>query len=208
LKRLVPREALHDAIGAAMLNASLREAKALRQAQMRLAKHLALFVRKYRQKYRRLRSRLYRQMRLSFHLDLNLFLNLNLNLPLYRELLAKSYQSLLQQMFATLFGSMFDLKNLQLQASSRLETRKQRLGGRRPVGRGVGGRIVVRVMPDYHIWCMCCWIYARRIARCELLVEEKARFRIVALRWSLVLVLRWSLSRFLPDTSAILTTDI
>jgi hypothetical protein len=107
LKRLVPREALQDAIGAAMLNASLREAKALRQAQMRLAKYPALFVGKYRQTCRRLGTHLDRQTRLSFDFDLNLDLNLNLNPPLYRELLAKSYQSLFQQLFASLFRSMF-----------------------------------------------------------------------------------------------------
>jgi hypothetical protein len=51
---------------------------------------------------------------------------------------------LLQQLFATLLGSMFDLMYGELQASSRHATYRQTLPTRRPVGRGVGGRIVVR----------------------------------------------------------------
>jgi hypothetical protein len=117
------------------------------KARLCPAKYRLLFVGKYRQMYRRLRSRLYRQLRLSFHLDLNLDLNLDLYQLLFRALLAKSYQSLFQQLFETLFGSMFDLKYGQLQASSYPESYRQKPAPRRPVGRGVGGRIVARNGP-------------------------------------------------------------
>ena len=113
------------------------------KARLCPAKYRSLFVRKYRQKYRRLRSRLYRQLRLSFHLDLNLDLNLDLYPLLFRALFAKSYQSLFQQLFVTLFGSMFDLKNVQLQAPSRIALYRQKVPPRRPVGRPLHGRIVV-----------------------------------------------------------------
>jgi hypothetical protein len=63
---------------------------------------------------------------------------------LYHELFAKSYQSLFRQLFAALFGSLFELMYGWLQALSCLALNRQMLLPRRPVGRGVGGRIVVR----------------------------------------------------------------
>jgi len=79
----------------------------------------------------------------SLYLDLNLDLDLDLNPSMYRELLAKSHRSLFQQLFASLLGSMFDLMYGELQALSRLASYRQTLPPRRPVGRGMGGRIVV-----------------------------------------------------------------
>jgi hypothetical protein len=95
-------------------------------SRLYLSMYGSLFVRKFRQKYRRLRTRLYRELRLSLHLDLNLYLFL------------RSFR----QLFATLFGSMRDLKHGELLAWSHVAQCRQRLPGRRPVGRGVGGRIV------------------------------------------------------------------
>jgi hypothetical protein len=104
---------------------------------------LSMFVRMFRQKYRRLRTRLHRQLHRSLYLNLNLNLYPDLNLNLNLNLIPRSYQSLFLQLFAPLFGSLFTSKNAQLWASSCLALRRQMLLPRRPVGRGVGGRIVV-----------------------------------------------------------------
>jgi len=74
------------------------------------------------------------------HLYLNLYLDLRPSL--YRELFEKSYQPLFQQLFATLFGSMFDLMSTSLWVLTCLVLSRQMQLPRRPVGRGVGGRIV------------------------------------------------------------------
>ncbi|MBM3331031.1 hypothetical protein FJY68_04165 [candidate division WOR-3 bacterium] len=55
----------------------------------------------------------------------------------------KSYQLLFQQLFAALFGSMFVAKYLWLWVQLCLAPCRRKQLGRRPVGRGVGGRIVV-----------------------------------------------------------------
>jgi len=50
---------------------------------------------------------------------------------------------LFRQLFAALFDSMLVSMLALLHVSVDSALRRQRLGGRRPVGRGVGGRIVV-----------------------------------------------------------------
>ncbi|MBM3330569.1 hypothetical protein FJY68_01800 [candidate division WOR-3 bacterium] len=75
--------------------------------------------------------------------ELNPDLNLDLNPSLYRALFTKSYRSVFRLLFAPLFGSMYESMLAQLSVPMRLAMCRQRLGGRRPVGRGVGGRIVV-----------------------------------------------------------------
>ena len=86
--------------------------------------------------------RLHRHACRSLHLDLNLDLNLWLNLNLDLNLIPQSDQSLFRQLFAPLFGSMFGSKFVQLYVWMDSALCRQRLGGRQPVGRGVGGRIV------------------------------------------------------------------
>ena len=130
-------------------------------AQLYLAKYLALFVTKYRQKCRRLRTHLHRQVRLSFHLDLNLDLNLDFYPSLLGALLQSLFETLFPQLFATLFGSMFKSKFAPLYLSMGPALCRQRLGGRRPVGRGVGGRIVVWNGPAT-TYGMCASGHARR----------------------------------------------
>jgi hypothetical protein len=131
-------------LGAAALKTSVRPFLASRYVRLHLAKHPPLFVMKYRPKLRALCTHLRQQLRLSFHLDLNLDLNLNLYPSLYRELFVKTHQSLFRKLFAKLFGSMFVSMLTLLSISMDPALRRQRLGGRRHVGRGVGGRIVVR----------------------------------------------------------------
>jgi hypothetical protein len=114
------------------------------KARLCPAKYRSSFVRKFRQKYRRLRTRLYRQLHRSLYFSLSLNLDLDLNPSLFGTLLRQLFETLFQQLFATLFGSMFDLKNVQLRASSHLALYRQMPLPRQSVGRGVGGRIVVR----------------------------------------------------------------
>jgi hypothetical protein len=82
-------------------------------------------------------------------LDLDLYPNLNLDLNL--DLIHQLFDTLYQQLFATLFGAMFDLKYVQSQVSFDPESYRQKLPPRQPVGRGVGGRIVVPAVPDRYI---------------------------------------------------------
>jgi hypothetical protein len=105
--------------------------------------YLSLFARKHRQKHCRLRTHLYRQLHRQLHSEMNLALYRDLGTSLHRALFAKSYKSLFRQLFAALFGSMFDLMYGWLQVSSRLALCRQMLPPRRPVGRGVDGRIVL-----------------------------------------------------------------
>jgi hypothetical protein len=107
-----------------------------------LAKHLALFVWKYRQTYCRLRARLYRQLRLPFDFDLNLDPNLDFYPSLLGALRKSSHKSLLRQLFASLFGSMlaalaFDFYLLTLEF-----LRAPMPPPRQPLGRPLPGRIV------------------------------------------------------------------
>ena len=81
------------------------------------------------------------------HSELNLALYRALNPSLYRELFAELFEKLLQKTLAALFGSLFDLMYGWFYASSRLALNQQMLLPRRPVGRGVGGRIVVGIRP-------------------------------------------------------------
>ena len=83
-----------------------------------------------------MRSRLNNEL----YLDLNRWLHMELN----REKLAKSFQLLFQRLFVSSFGSLFESTLPQSYVSMRLAPGRQRLPGRQPVGRGVGGRIVVR----------------------------------------------------------------
>jgi len=137
-------EPSHGADGATTLNTSVSLIWTWRHARSSLAKYPALFLTKYRRSYRSLGIRLRQQLRLSLYLELNLDpcpdLNLNLNL----NLIPQSDQSLFRQLFATLFGSMFGSKFVQLYVWMDSALCRQRPGGRRHVGRGVGGRIVVR----------------------------------------------------------------
>ena len=140
--------ARHGAIDAATLNTSVRVIWAWRYVRLCLAKYSSTLVGKYRQTHRQLRARVYCQLHQQLHHELNLALYRNLDPSLYRELFATSYQSLFQQLFAALFGSMLKSKSKQLLAPLRLAICRKRLPGRRPVGRGVGGRIVVRHVAD------------------------------------------------------------
>ena len=62
----------------------------------------------------------------------------------YRELFAKLFRSLFRRFFVSLFAAMFGSMSAWLQASSRLALYRQMLLPRQSLGRGVGGRIVVR----------------------------------------------------------------
>ena len=73
----------------------------------------------------------------------SLDLDLDLNPSLYGWLFEQLFETLFQTLFAKLFGSMFKSKSAWLWASSRLALYTRMLLPRRPVGRGVGGRIVV-----------------------------------------------------------------
>jgi len=121
----------------------VRVARASRGTQLCRAKHLTLFTRKYRQMCIQLHTRLRRQVRRSPYLHLNLDLDLDLCPSPYRELFVKPYQPLFVEFFASSFAAMFESLFVQLRDSSRPPTNRQRPRGRRPVGRGVGGRIVV-----------------------------------------------------------------
>jgi len=114
---------------------------------LRFTKHPTKRTSKHRQRDRELRTRVRRQLRRSFYLDLNLDLSLELCPSLYRELLTKSYRSLFRQLSATLFGSMFGSKYEQLHVWMDPALFRRRQGGRRSVGRGVGGGIVVGNVP-------------------------------------------------------------
>ena len=142
------------AVGAAMLNTSMRLIWNLRCANLCLAKYLSKFAAKFRSKYRRLRTRLCHQLHRQLHRELNIVLYLGLDASLCDALLKQLFKTLFRQLFAKLFGLLFDLKYLQLQSQSYLVLYRQMLPPRRPVGRGVDGRIVVRTRPHYHIWCM------------------------------------------------------
>jgi hypothetical protein len=78
----------------------------------------------------------------SLCLNLNLNLDLDLNPSLYGWLFKQLFETLFQMLFAKLFGSLFKSKSAWLWASSRLALYTQMLLPRRPVGRGVDGRIV------------------------------------------------------------------
>jgi hypothetical protein len=112
-------------------------------AQLRLAKYRWKLIAKYRQRLRALCIHLRQQLRLSLHLNLNLDLRLDLHLSLRRAFLAKLLKTLLRKKLAPLFGSMFESMLVWPHAPTYLALRRQRLLGRQPVGRGVGGRIVV-----------------------------------------------------------------
>lgn len=109
---------------------------------MCLLKYPSKFAAKFRQKYRWLCNRLCSQLHRSLYLDLNLDLDLDLNPSLYGWLFKQLFETLFQMLFAKLFGSMFKSKSAWLWASSRLALCRQMLLPRRPVGRGVDGRIV------------------------------------------------------------------
>jgi hypothetical protein len=74
-----------------------------------------------------------------------------------------------------LFESLSGSKFRSLWDSTCLALYRRRLQGRRSGGRGVGGRIVVRTRPHYHIWCMCYWIYAPRMAYSPVLEKPQPR---------------------------------
>jgi hypothetical protein len=106
-----------------------------------------LFVAKFRQKCRRLGGHLHRQLCLSFDFDLNLDLNLDFYPSLFDALLKQVFETLFLQLFKKLFGSLFNAIHAALAFDFHLLTYDffygQMLPPRRPVGRGVGGRIVV-----------------------------------------------------------------
>jgi len=112
-----------------------------------LTKYRSLLVVKYRQIYREscacLRWQVYRK------LDHELYRKLHGKLlaELSRSLLSKPHETLIRRFFASLFAAMFGSLFEKLRASSRLPTHRQRPRGRRPVGRGVDGRIVVGFWP-------------------------------------------------------------
>jgi hypothetical protein len=109
-----------------------------------LSMYFWLFLRKWRPTCLQPCRDLCLRLNPALCLDLCLNLYLNLNPSLFRTSFAKSFQSLFRTFFAALFGSMFASKDAWLRASSCLAPYRQRPRGRRPVGRGVGGRIVVR----------------------------------------------------------------
>jgi len=77
----------------------------------------------------------------SFYLDLYL----DLNPPPYRGLFAKSYRSLFRQLFATFFGLMYSELASHFYLLTHDFFHGQVLPPRRPVGRGVDGRIVAPI---------------------------------------------------------------
>ena len=68
-------------------------------------------------------------------------------MELNREKFEKSFPQLFQNFFASSFGSLFVWKYQQLRGLSYLVLYRQMLPRGRPVGRGVGGRIVVGFRP-------------------------------------------------------------
>ncbi len=125
------------------LNLDLSPGNSLRAA-FGLAKYHSSFIRKHPQMRRELYGELRRQVCHKLCPELNLSLNFGLNLNLNLNLNSRSYPSLFRQMLAALFGSMLESKYAQLLALSHLALRRQKLPPRRPLGRGVDGRIVVR----------------------------------------------------------------
>jgi hypothetical protein len=103
-----------------------------------------LYAAKYRQKNPALRTRLYRQLHQQLHHELNLAPYLDLDTSLRGALFKPLFETFFQQLFATLLGSLFDQMFVQLWASTCHALCRQMLLPRRPVDRGVGGRIVVR----------------------------------------------------------------
>ena len=150
------------------------------------SKYLSLFVGKFQLMCIQLRAQLHRQVHRQLNSELHRELRQQLYAALYHALHAKLIETLFEKKSASLFGSLFDSKFRSMWASTCLALRRRRPRGRRPPGRSPHDRIVVRAGPHYHIWCMCCWIYAPGIARCGSLVWEKARLRIVTLRRSFV----------------------
>jgi hypothetical protein len=132
-----------------------------------------MYVAKHRQKYRQLRTHLHSQMLLSFHLDLNLDLNLYFYPSLHGALLKQLLDTLYQQLFAALFGSMLAALALDFKLLIFDFLGLSVLPPRQPVGRGVGGRIVVWTRPHHYMWCMCCWINAPRMAQSSVLEEPE-----------------------------------
>jgi hypothetical protein len=103
------------------------------------SKYLSLFLRKYRPTC--LQPCRHLCLRLNSALCLNLYLNLNPSL--FRWSCMQLLETLLQKLFAALFGSMLALMLTQLWVFSYLSPYRQMLPPRRPVGRGVDGRIAV-----------------------------------------------------------------
>ena len=111
---------------------------------MRHAKLPAKYIEKCRQKHLRLRTHLHSQLHLGLLGELDLAIELDSDTSLLGALLKLLLDTLLLQLLATSYRSMFESMLAQLCVSMCLEPRRQRLPGRQPVGRGVGGRIVVR----------------------------------------------------------------
>jgi hypothetical protein len=122
------------------LNLDLSPGNSLRAA-FGLAKYHSSFIRKHPQMRRELYGELRRQVCHKLCPELNLSLNFGLNLNLNLNLNSRSYPSLFRQMLAALFGSMLESKYAQLLALSHLALRRQKLPPRRPLGRGVDGRL-------------------------------------------------------------------
>jgi hypothetical protein len=107
------------------------------------SKYLPLFVTKYRQMCIQLRTRLHRQVCPQLNSELCRKLREQVYAALFAALFAKLFETLSEKTLAALFGSLFALKPRPLWASMCLALCRQRPRGRRPPGRGVGGRIVV-----------------------------------------------------------------
>ena len=118
------------------------------RVRLRLAKRPSLHVRKHLWKHAQSYIRLHRRVRRPLRLNLNLDLGPNLNLDLNLNLGHPLFETLSRQSFASSFGSMFGSKFVQLYVWMDPALCRQKLGGRQPVGRGVGGRIVVRCPAD------------------------------------------------------------
>ncbi|GEM_PF-1211128 len=137
------RHALYRQLNPALnLNFDLSLGHSLRAA-FGLAKYHSSFIRKYPQTCRELYGELCRRVCRELCPELNLNLNFGLNLNLNLNLNSRSYPSLFRQMFAALYGAMFASSCEQLFGTTRLVLSLNRQPGRRPLGRGVGGRIVV-----------------------------------------------------------------
>ena len=111
------------------------------------AKYPEKFAGKYLQKYPQSCARLRGHVYLHLNSDLYLDLSDKLFAELSREKFEKLFLKSFQKMFAMLFDLLFDLKYRLLYVSSYLVLYRQKPRGRRPVGRGVGGRIVVENGP-------------------------------------------------------------
>ncbi len=113
------------------------------KARLSLTKYLSLFVGKHRQRCRRLCGTLHRQVHSQLNSGLRRELRERLYAALHRALFVKLFETLFEKTLASLLGSMFESNLRSFLISTCAALHRQGPRGRQPVGRGVGGRIVV-----------------------------------------------------------------